>query len=50
MGFLKKHAFTELEVGFLSGFSKMGFVENYGLTVNYYKQKCLLAVDVKPLT
>ena len=33
--FLKNHlkpAFTKLEVGFLSGFSKVGFVENHGLT------------------
>ena len=31
VGFLKIPASTKKEVGFLSRFSKVGFVENYGL-------------------
>ena len=30
VGFAKKPTFTKQEVGFLSGVSKVGFVENYG--------------------
>ena len=33
MGFLKKPTVTKKEVGLLSGFSKVGFVKNYGLKV-----------------
>ena len=36
MSFLKKPTFAKQEVGFISGFSKVGFVENYGLSHNDY--------------
>ena len=34
MGFLKKPASTKQKVGFLSGLSKVGFIENYVLNNN----------------